>query len=730
MASSSSHPAPRDQMPTVVHNLGEETAAGPQDKSVTKADRIPTRLAHYQVQHKLGQGGMGWVVLAEDTKLNRKVALKVMRGRLAADKESRERFVREAKAAAQLRHDNVITIYQVDEDRGVPFFAMELLEGGTLQQRLEYPKPLSIGAAVRIAREIAQGLQVAHERGVIHRDIKPANIWLEAPRGRVKILDFGLARHVNVESGLTHAGEIVGTPHYMSPEQARGKEIDCRTDLFSLGCILYRTTTGKLPFAGETLLATLTAIAVDAPAPVIQLNPQVPHPLADLIERLLAKDPAQRPGSAGEVIEELTAIERDLAPGNRSGSYIDVPATILVQTRPKAVVPLAVERPIAPTLASRPATLPRADGRSKQSTLFTSMHRRRWLWATALLPVIGLAAVAGLWWLVSSLIPQPTTPAVKAPGVRTPPPGVSALDPSFAASKAAAEWALAHGGPTTNVRVRVDGFERGPIFRIDQLPDEPQYSLVKLEMRGSRSVQDADLAKLAQVAALQWLDLSDTKITNGGLSQLVGLSALTTLKLAETTVSDEGLASVVENCPMLKRLDIGHTACTAEVLKVLAPLRQLEDLSLSGLPVGDAQLGQLASHPNLKMLSLQETQVTGPGLGALAAVASLSNLALSDTNVGDQGTQQLAQCKQLETLVLNHCQLTDSGLEHLATLPRLVCLEIWDNQQLHDEGLAKLDKVHSLKRLLVTTGQFSEAARNLFLEKLPGCEIKLIDVEP
>src|SRR5262245_2385626 len=278
MASSSSHSTPRDKLPTVVQSVGDETATGPQDNTVTKADLIPTSLLHYQVQHKLGQGGMGWVLLAEDTQLKRKVALKVMRGRLAAHKESRERFLREARAAAQLRHDNVITIYQVGEERDVPFFAMELLEGGTLQQRLEYPKPLSIGAAVRIAREIAQGLHVAHERGLIHRDIKPANIWLESPKGRVKILDFGLARQTDAKSGLTHAGEIVGTPHYMAPEQAGGRPVDARSDLFSLGCILYRMTTGKLPFAGESLLATLTAIAIEKPAPVCGLNPNVPHP--------------------------------------------------------------------------------------------------------------------------------------------------------------------------------------------------------------------------------------------------------------------------------------------------------------------------------------------------------------------------------------------------------------------------------------------------------------------
>jgi serine/threonine protein kinase len=199
-----SQSSPRENLTTVVHGAGDETAAGPPlDNTVTKGDFVPTKLKQYKVLHKLGQGGMGWVLLAEDTQLARRVALKVMRKQHAAEEDSRERFLREARAAAALNHDHIITIYQVGEDRGVPFLAMELLEGGTLQQRLEYPKPLSIGAAVRIAREIAEGLRHAHERGVVHRDIKPANIWLESPKGRVKILDFGLARHRDTKSGLT-----------------------------------------------------------------------------------------------------------------------------------------------------------------------------------------------------------------------------------------------------------------------------------------------------------------------------------------------------------------------------------------------------------------------------------------------------------------------------------------------------------------------------------------------
>ena len=727
---SSSQFTPRDKLPTVVHSLGEETAAGPQEHTVTKGDLIPTRLAQYRVLHKLGQGGMGWVLLAEDTKLHRKVALKVMRGRLAADKESCERFLREARAAAKLRHDNVVTIYQVEEDRGVPFFAMELLEGGTLQQRMEYPKPLSIGAAVRIAREIAQGLQVAHQNGVVHRDIKPANIWLESPRGRVKILDFGLAREMDAKSGLTHAGEIVGTPHFMSPEQARGRVTDPRTDLFSLGCILYRMTTGKLPFAGETLLATLTAIAVDTPTPVIQLNPQVPHALADLIERLLAKDPAARPASAGELIDELTVIERELAPGSRSGFSVEVPPTILVHTRPRAsAAPSpetrpapAVPQPIAPA-AGTGRRLPRTSRRLWWYQL-DSRHR---LLVIGLMPVLGVALAWGVWRLAGHSGSPPPADRSAAERPAAPSRGVSALAPSFAASKIAAEWVLSKCGPTAKVQIAIDGNPSHlTVADLSQLPSEA-FVLVAVEVRGSRELDDVDLRGLAGITTLTALDASDTSISDKGLARLDGLPTLTTLKLAGTAVSDAGVARIIECCPMLKRLDIGRTSCTSKVVEAIAPLHQLEELSLAGLPIGDAQLANLTSHRDLKVLNLEATPITGQGLAALATLSSLMNLVLSDTAVGDQGAAALARCRQLELVVLNDCQLTDAGLAHLAALPRLSWLEIKDNPKLRDHGLDRLAKASVLRRLYLTNGVFSQAARDRLGSYLPQCEIKLID---
>lgn len=280
------------------------------------------RLGPYRVLGLLGAGGMGLVFRAEDRQLGRTVALKVMKPQLAADGTARQRFLREARAAAAVRHDHVVTIYQVGEDRGVPYLATELLEGQTLEQRLRQPDPLPVAEALRVGRELAEGLAVAHGRGLIHRDIKPGNIWLEAggrrpadgaasgAAGRVKILDFGLARLADGQEGLTQTGQALGTPGYMAPEQATGGEVDRRTDLFSLGCVLYRMLTGRRPFPGRNVLEVLRSQAVDEPTPPRQLNPDVPPALAGLTLRLLAKDPRDRPPSADAVAEELAALER------------------------------------------------------------------------------------------------------------------------------------------------------------------------------------------------------------------------------------------------------------------------------------------------------------------------------------------------------------------------------------------------------------------------------------
>jgi urea transport system substrate-binding protein len=284
-------------------------------------------LAHYRITGVLGEGGMGFVFDAFDTHLRRRVALKVLKPELAANLGFRERFLQEARAAAALPDEYIITIYQVGLENDVPFLAMKFLYGESLEQCLQRDRRLPSREVLRIGREIALGLSAAHDSGLIHRDIKPANLWLETPPPeqmpssiqrlsceqlyRVKILDFGLARPINDSRRLTATGLIVGTPQYLAPEQARGQALDHRCDLFSFGIVLYRMVTGHLPFDGSDTLAQLTALAVANPQPIEELAPETPTALRNLIHQLLARDPAQRPSTARAVAEALRALEKD-----------------------------------------------------------------------------------------------------------------------------------------------------------------------------------------------------------------------------------------------------------------------------------------------------------------------------------------------------------------------------------------------------------------------------------
>ncbi len=272
------------------------------------------RLGKYRVLNVLGAGGMGAVFAGEDTTLKRSVALKALRPEMSASRTARERFLREAQATAAVQHDNIITIYEVGQAIHVPFMAMQLLQGEGLDKRLARERTLAVDEVIRIGGETADGLAAAHDHGLVHRDIKPANLFLEGPKRRVKILDFGLARLDRGSTKLTQLGVVVGTVGYLSPEQAAGRVVDARSDLFSLGCLLYHLTTGDMPFKGGDLIAQLNALATVEPMPPSLLNADVPEVLSDLIMMLLDKDSDFRPDSARDVADALASLADRAAP--------------------------------------------------------------------------------------------------------------------------------------------------------------------------------------------------------------------------------------------------------------------------------------------------------------------------------------------------------------------------------------------------------------------------------
>ncbi len=266
-------------------------------------------LGAYRIISELGKGGMGYVFRAEDTRLKRTVALKVMNKKIAATPNSRTRFIEEARAMAAVHHDNVVVIFEVGEKGGTPFMAMELLKGHTLEAINLQKKQLDYEKILSFAHQITRGLAAAHEKGIVHRDIKPANIWVDDGNERIKILDFGLALAQTPVDRLGGSGSVVGTPGYLSPEQARTDPIDDRSDLYSLGVVLYELCTGRLPLAASTVSGQLVAILSHKPKPIRELNPDIPAPLAVLVQTLLAKEARERPASAKALEEQIKRVE-------------------------------------------------------------------------------------------------------------------------------------------------------------------------------------------------------------------------------------------------------------------------------------------------------------------------------------------------------------------------------------------------------------------------------------
>jgi eukaryotic-like serine/threonine-protein kinase len=329
-------------------------------------------LSHYRILRPLGAGGMGEVFLAEDTKLGRQVALKVLARDSAHDPNRRARFEREARAVAALNHPGIVTVYSVEEDQGLLFITMELVEGTTLIEHIP-TGGVPLDQLLKIAIPLADAVGAAHQRGITHRDLKPANVMISHD-GRVKVLDFGLAKHQSSESFQTqtaHAtaeGKILGTVAYMSPEQAQGKPVDQRSDIFSLGVVLFEMATGERPFRGDSSASVLSSVLRDTPPLVTDSRPDLPREIARIVRHCLVKDPEERYQSAKDLRNDLKALKEDSDSGE-------------LARRSTAVVtsPSGVSSPVTVDTTRSPST-------------------RRWLWAGVATIVAAGSALVAAWW--------------------------------------------------------------------------------------------------------------------------------------------------------------------------------------------------------------------------------------------------------------------------------------------------------------------------------------------
>ena len=722
----------------------------------------------YRVLKKLGQGGMGAVFLATDTVLARKVALKVMLPQYAANPDARERFLREARTAAMVHSDHVVTIFDVAGGEGdeTPFIAMEYLLGAPLDEYLKRKGELPIAHVLRIARETALGLSAAHALGLVHRDIKPANLWLEAPKGRVKLLDFGLARVENDDTHLTGTGAVVGTPAYMSPEQARGEKVDQRTDLFSVGVLLYRLTTGKLPFSGPTTMAVLTSLAIDTPPPPRSLNPTVPEALDAIIVKLLSKKPEGRFQSAPELAEAIREVEHPRADGPVP-VIVAAPALVVEARAPSVWEGIGASDSRAAAVGDSGEyegteldadAVPAAPEARAPRRKPERGSRRALIGAGAVL-LLACAALAAVLMrpangtLVVESDSDEAELVLKRDGAivrdRTRerelvlPAGsyaVELADPRPGAKLSADRVEVPKNG-TGRVRVTLEKkVVRPPVPPVQppvqppaQPPAKPSAEREAAELVISlggyvrlhtndranvRGIRDVSALPGGHFALAQvHIDSRDKPrvLADAVLEKFKECKALTHLNLHGCTVTDAGLAHVA-GCAQLKELALYGPKVTDTGLAHFKGCALLERLDLQGTGATDTGLAAFKGCANLKALRLAEMKVSAAGLAQFKDCSQLESISLEGTPLPAADLAALGGRTELRELDLTGTGVGNDALPHFKGCPALRSVNL-ARTAVADAGLAAFKGNAALRELNLSGTEVTGAG----LAHLAGC---------
>ncbi len=692
-------------------------------------------LGHYDIQELIGRGGCGIVFKAFDQRLHRIVAIKVMTPAMAATSPARKRFLREARATAAIRHENVVNIYAVEE-APLPFLVMEYIESKTLQEVLDETGPLDLQTILRFGQMIANGLEAAHLKGLIHRDIKPANILIESGTGQVRLTDFGLARAAD-DASQSQSGIIAGTPLYMSPEQVQGYKLDQRSDLFSLGSVLYVMCTGRAPFRARSTLAVLKRVVDAQPRSIQEVISEVPGWLVAIINKLHEKDPANRFVSAQEVSDRLsgnseaaalenqfvedpapsvsTRLSRSLIPWMKIAAILivllssfgfteatgitNMRGTVIHLFSPEGTLVIEVDDPgVSVSIDGQELVITGAgvkeirmkpgqyqlqatkNGEILKQELVTVTRNGRQVVQVSQKPAL------------ASAIPEASKAESKT------------VDPD----RRAAEYVLSVGG---KVWVNKDSAftDDNVIQTREKLPSEP-FRLTHADLKTNPRVTDAGLEAFRGTKHLRGIYLTNSSnVGDAGVAQLKENNHLHEIHLWGTKVSGTGLKAF-ENCSEIIDFYIGYTrVADADMpfFRNFAGWKTLRCIMISGLDITDEGIANLAGAPGLGQIHLERTKIT------------------------DTGLLQLAKCPKLGLIWAYDTKLTRQGIERFIQARDGKCRVLWEEPETTKGPAASMSSSDS--RWMPDAGQrafFEDVARMDASEQVAAVSQKLMDVNP